>query len=367
MISLAKAEEGMTRRASEFDADEWLLGVANGVLDLRKGVLLPVTPDVLVSKRAAVAFDQAARCPTWEAFMQRIQPDEVMRGYIQALAGACLTGDVSAQKMFFLHGTGANGKSVFVETIAGLLGEYALKIPTEMLMRNIRSPQGPSPDLVALKGRRMIYCNETSEGRQLDEARVKELTGGDTITGRSPYAPAAITFRPTHKLIVVGNHQPEIRDTGEGLWRRVALVGFNEFIPEGERDKGLQDKLNAETSGILNWCLAGLKHFLQHGLMEPEQVRQATQIYRTEQDLFGEFVSDCLGVSNAATVRAGDLYEVYRKWCASNGHHPLAKDKVTRRLKERGICKAPDRRSYQGVKLSEGGEQVRSSYPFPLA
>ena len=226
MIEMAKSEPGMTVRLSDFDDDPMLLGVANGVLDLRTGTLLPVSPDVLVSKRCNIAFDPAANCPRFERFLREVQPDGDVRAFLQRFMGYCLSGGVSEQVFAFFYGHGANGKSVFIELFAWLLRDYARKIATDMLMHHQRNPQGPSPDIVSLKGLRLAFANETEEGRRLAEARIKDMTGGDTLSGRMPYGKADITFAPTHKLIIVGNHKPEITDNSHGMWRRVLLTPF---------------------------------------------------------------------------------------------------------------------------------------------
>ncbi len=190
MIEMAKSEPGMTAQLCEFDNDPMLLGVANGVLDLRTGNLLPVSPDLLVSKRCNVAYQPAATCPRFLQFLKEVQPQKEMAAFLLRLMGYCLTGRVDEQIFGFLYGHGANGKSVFIELVAWLLGDYARKIPTDMLMHHQRNPQGPSPDIVSLKGLRLAFANETEEGRRLAEARVKDLTGGDTLTGRVPYGKA---------------------------------------------------------------------------------------------------------------------------------------------------------------------------------
>ena len=255
MIEMAKSEPGMTVRLSDFDDDPMLLGVANGVLDLRTGKLLPMSPDVLVSKRCNVAYDPAATCPRFVQFLKEVQPEKEMADFLLRLMGYCLTGDVSKQVFGFFYGHGANGKSVFIELMAWLLGDYARKIATDMLMHHQRNPQGPSPDIVSLKGLRLAFANETEEGRRLAEARVKDLTGGDTLTGRVPYGKADIAFRPTHKLFVVGNHKPEITDTSLGMWRRVRLIPFDQTIAEAKRDPKLLETLKGEGAGILNVLL----------------------------------------------------------------------------------------------------------------
>ena len=271
MIDMAKSEPGMTVRLSEFDDDQMLLGVANGVLDLRTGTLLPVSPDVLVSKRCGIAYDPTAKCDRFEQFMREVQPDANVRLFLRQLIGYCLTGRVDEQVFAFLYGHGANGKSVFVEIVAWLLGDYARKIPTEMLMLHQRNPQGPSPDIVALKGVRFAYANETEEGRRLAEARIKELTGGDRLTGRVPYGKADISFWPSHKLIIVGNHKPEIIDTSAGMWRRPMLTPFDQTIPEAMRDPKLLEALKGEGPGILELGAGRLEGLVEERSTNPRK------------------------------------------------------------------------------------------------
>jgi putative DNA primase/helicase len=335
MIEMAKSEPGMTVRLSEFDNDPARLGVANGVLDLKNGTLLPVAPEVLVSKRCNVAYDPSAKCPRFEKFMMEVQPDADIRAFLQRLAGYCLTGSVNEQMFAFFYGHGANGKSVFIELIAWQLGDYARKIATEMLMHHQRSPQGPSPDIVSLKGLRLAFASETEEGRRLAEARIKDMTGGDTLTGRVPYGKADITFRPTHKLIIVGNHKPEITDTSFGMWRRVLLLPFDQTIPEPNRDPGLLETLKGEGSGILKWMLDGLQEYRKHGLQTPEKIKAATAAYREKQDILGDWIGENCKTGAGCSEKKGDLYADYQDWAKRNGHGVLAQGKLTRRLNER--------------------------------
>lgn len=355
MIEMAKSEPGMTVQISEFDSDPMLLGVANGVLDLRTGALLPVSPDVLVSKRCAVAFDPSATCPRFEQFMLEVQPDPAIRDYLHRLMGYCLTGLVTEQVFQFFHGGGNNGKGVLIENMAWLLGDYARKIPTEMLMQHQRNPQGPSPDIVSLKGMRFVFANETEEGRRLAEARVKDMTGGDTLTGRVPYGKADITFRPTHKLFIVGNHKPEITDTSFGMWRRVVLTIFDQTFTEANRDVDLGEKLMREGSGVLNWMLDGLHEFRKRGgLQVPAQIAGATAAYRDEQDIIGEWIGDKCNTGAGFCEQKAALYIDYKIWCELNGHMPLAQGRLTRRLNDRGYRLAPDKRTVHGLSTKSG-------------
>lgn len=356
MIEMAKSEPGMMRSLNEFDADPMLLGVANGVLDLRTGNLLPVSPDLLVSRRCPVAYDPAATPPLFLRFLETVQPEKEMREFLQRLAGYILTGGVQEQKLAFFYGSGANGKSVFVELLAWLLGDYARKIATEMLMHHQRSPQGPSPDIVSLKGSRFVYANETEEGRRLAESRVKDMTGGDTLTGRVPYGKADITFQPTHKLIIVGNHRPEITDNSTGMWRRVLLVPFDVTIAEADRDPRMLEKLKAEGAGILNWALAGLRQWQRHGLIVPKKIDAATAAYRDEMDIIGEWIAEHCDTGAGCAVYKANAYKAYRNWAISNGHHPLAQGRLTRRLGDRGYKLRADKRSIAGLSLNKAGE-----------
>jgi putative DNA primase/helicase len=360
MIEMAKSEAGMTVRLSEFDADPMLLGVTNGVLDLATGAVLPVSPDVLVSKRCSVAYDPTARCQRFDKFMVEVQPDADVRVFMQRLMGYCLTGNVNEQMFAFLYGHGANGKSVFIELMAWLLGDYARKIPTEMLMQHQRNPQGPSPDIVALKGLRLAFANETEEGRRLAEARVKDLTGGDTLIGRVPYGKADITFTPTHKLIIVGNHKPEITDNSFGMWRRVVLTPFDTTIAEANRDPKLVEKLKAEGPGVLNWMLAGLRDLQMNGLRVPKRITAATAAYRDEMDIIGDWIAENCETGAGRSEKKANLYADYVAWAKANGHQPLAQGRLTRRLNERGFELDAGRRTVRGLALALNGPLGRN-------
>lgn len=245
------------------------------------------------------------------------------------------------------------GKEGYRRRASGAAGReaYAKKIPTEMLMRHQRNPQGPSPDIVGLKGVRLAYANETAEGVQMDEARIKDLTGGDMLRGRVPYGKADVVFPPTHKLVVVGNHKPIILDASHGMWRRIMLVPFTQTIPESQRDRSLLRKLKSEGPAILNWALQGLCRYLKSGLRTPSAIKAATAEYRDEQDVLGEFISDtCERDGDNREIKSA-LYNAYKHWCENNGHRPLSATSLTRKLKERGILLAKDKRTIIGLSV----------------
>jgi len=351
MIQLSLSEEGMSVDYAKLDADNFLLGVQNGVVDLDTGNLLPVTTESLVTKRANVEFDRHAECPRFEQFLVEVFPDQSEREAMVRVLGYILTGSVDEQLWFFFKGTGSNGKSVLIELMAHLMGDYSSKIQTEMLMQHKRNSQGASPDLVSLQGRRLIYCNETTEGQRLDDARVKDLTGGDTITGRVPYASEAVTFYPTHKLVMAGNYAPIVTDDGQGFWRRVVLINFSQRFSKQSKDPQLLAKLKRESSGILNLLLTGLRQWRDSGLNLPASMTNATREYQREQDVIGEWLESNTESCPHSTVRKQPLYDNYKNWALDCGLHPLSQQRWSRKLTDRGITTLSDRRTIQGLRL----------------
>jgi putative DNA primase/helicase len=357
MIELSKSEPGMTERLSNFDADPWLLGVNNGVLNLKTGALTPMSPNVLVSKRSNAAFDPDADCPLWEEFLRHVQPDPEMQPFLRRLCGYFLSGVVAEHIFPFLSGGGGNGKGVFVETIAYVIGEYAVKIETAMLMEHKRSPQSASPDIMKLRGARLAFCSETSEGQRLDAERVKEMTGGDTLTARPLYG-NPVSFQPSHKLMMMGNYKPEVSDMSAGMWRRVLLIPFAVDIPKGQQDTRLPDKLKHEASGILNWMLFGLRDWRNAGLQVPESVSSATNAYRDENDIVGEWIREECKAQVGRREAKDELYNSYCQWCESNGHMPTAKNRLTRKLTPRGFVLDAGRRNVIGLRLKTPAEKA---------
>lgn len=349
MVEIARSEPNMTVDIQRFDADPFLFGVRNGVLDLKAGTLLDLSPKLLVSKRANVAFDPTAECPLFKSSLNAWQPDRTMQKFLQQLCGIFLTGEPHIHKLIFFYGLGANGKSVLIETIHYILGEYSTVMESESLMKQNRSSQGPSPDIVALKGVRLAICNELNEGSRLDESRVKAMTGGDTLKGRAMYAKEAISFKPSHNLVMVGNHQPAVSDSTEGMWRRMTAVPFTNTIPERERDSELSNKLKKESSGILNWMLSGLQDYLENGLTLPDTVNQATEAYRDDEDILGQFIREETTRELGGKVSISVLYNSYQNWCAKSGQGTLSRTNFTRRLKSSGYSTDPGKRNFIGL------------------
>ena len=349
MIEIAKSEPGMTINASKFDADPLLLGVTNGVVDLRTGELLPTTPDLLVSKRCNVSYDPLVGCSRFKAALATWQPDPEMRAFLQRYFGLCLSG-LLEQKLGFVYGLGANGKSVLIDLLVWLLGDYSLVIDSSMLMKQrFKDGKSPRPDLVALKGVRFAVGSELSDGQAFDEGEVKKLTGSDRITGRAPYAVEAVTFMPTHKLCLAGNHRPIITDTTHSMWRIPMLIGFDQVIHPDQQDKMLPSRLKQEGSGILNWLLSGLRDYSRDGLQIPKSVEAAVASYQTESDTLGIFIEDSYTLDSNSKIDKASCYRLYQDWAFSNGHCRLSSSALTKRLAERGHVLDGSRRKIIGL------------------
>ncbi len=336
MMRLAQSEEGIPTLPNELDVDPWLLNCPNGTLDLRTGELRKHRREEFITKLCPVRYDPAATAPRWYAFLGRIfDSNERLIQYTKRLAGYCLTGDVSEQILVIFYGTGANGKTTYLETLLALQGEdYSIKAPQDLLMAK-RGDSHPT-ERADLFGKRLVTCIETADNRRLAESLVKELTGGDTIRARR-MREDFWQFGATHKIILATNHKPVIRGTDQAIWRRIRLVPFQVAIPDKEQDKGFPGKLRDELPGILAWCVQGCLDWQRDGLDCPDEVKAATADYREEQDILGAFLEECTVQVVGATVRASSLYEVYRKHCERNGENPLGRRNFGTTMTERGF------------------------------
>jgi putative DNA primase/helicase len=359
MINLAKSEPGMTVQLSEVDANPMLLGVENGVINLRTQELIPTTPEILVTKRCSVSFDPYATTTHLDAFIKRItRGNPELAAFFQRLAGYILTGNVSEHCFFFFYGLGRNGKTTLAELLFWLLGDYAVILPTSTLMQSKRDPGAASPDLMLLKGRRLALSTETDENARFAEASLKAMTGGDTMTARNPYGLFA-SWTPTHKLLIVGNHRPVISGGDYGIWRRVKLIPFGETIADEECDGRLPEKLRSEGSGVLNWALDGLRDWQRQGLNPPKEVLEAGKAYQADMDIFGQWMDDHVEIAPSEKTATSDLYKAYTNWAKASGWlRPITRQAFGRRLTERGVFleKAGNGTKFgRGVRLNAEG------------
>jgi len=323
MVDLARHEPGIGVRAADLDANPWLLNVDNGTIDLRTGRLSPHSRDALITKLASVKYEPAAACPLFLAFLDRAMAgDRDLIAFLQRGVGYSLTGDVSEQVLFFLHGKGANGKSTFCVTILAAAGDYAKQMAPDLLLA--KKGESHPTDQADLQGVRLAVGQEVEQGRALAEVAVKQLTGGDRVRARF-MRQDFFEFEPHHKLWLCANHKPTVRGTDHAIWRRILLVPFTVTIPKPEQDRKLTEKLKAELPGILAWAVRGCLDWQRQGLQPPAQVCAATQAYRAESDTIGRFLDETCLMSKSDEVSAEDLHAAFKAWCESSGERLISK------------------------------------------
>lgn len=342
---------------TQFDADPWLLNVENGTLDLRTGELRAHQHADLITKLAPVEYDREADCPTWRATLERIfASDGDIIEYLRRLVGYGLTGLSVEQVIHFMHGMGANGKSTVSELVQEMLGDYATVCSPDLIMA--RRHGGIPNDVARLRGVRLAMMNETGQGARFDEAKLKDLTGGDRLTARFLHA-EFFDFRPTHKLIIRGNHKPAITGTDEGIWRRLRLIPFNVVIPTEDRDPYLLDKLRAELPGVLRWAVEGCLSWQRDGLKPPAAVLAAVSTYRDEADTLGRFIAESCTVRNLAQVKASAFQRAYATFCRDADERPIPSKDLPAELERRGFHyqRTNTARLYLGLELNTDDDQ----------
>lgn len=372
-LTQASTDHRITIDLGDLDANPWILNTPAGVINLRTGNLQPPDPTNLCTKITTAAPDFTNRDTTWETFLNdTFGNDTQLRTYVQRLFGITLIGSVLEQLLAFLHGLGANGKSTLVEAFMHALGVgesgYATAAPAEMLM--IRKHSEHPAELAQLAGARLVVCSELDDGQRFAEAKIKQLTGRDSINARFLYG-QPFTFTPTHTIWLLGNHRPQARTGGMAFWRRVKLIEFRHVVPPDKLDPALADKLNAAAGAILAWAIQGAVDYQHGGIREPTGVSEATEAYAADQDTIGRFVADqvhlCPGV-DAARVAISDLRQAYERWCTETGETPAGPKRLTQELRDRfdiGDVKGnKGRRFYTGLTLlaseeDDGSEDAR--------
>lgn len=342
MVDLARPDLAVD--VDDLDADAFAFNVRNGTLDLRTGKLRPHRPADLITHRANVAFDPAATCPLFLAFLDRIMDgDAALVAYLQRLFGMTLTADVSEQALWIFHGDGANGKSTLQDTIVGLMGDYAGEAPPDLLLT--RSHSEHPTEVADLCGRRLVMASEADEGRRLRVQLVKRLTGNARLKARYMRGDY-FEFSRTHKMVLAANSKPVIKEATRAIWRRIRLVPFGVVIPPDEQDRHLGEKLAKERPGILNWCLAGCLAWQRDGLGEPAEVLAATAGYEAEQDILGDFFADACTFGPHLSATRTDLYAAYRQHAEhARDRNPLDRTAFYDRVRRRpAVEDAPPRR-----------------------
>jgi putative DNA primase/helicase len=365
VVALARYEEEVQVNPDDLDGHLMLLNCANGTVDLRTGKLRHHSREDLLTKLAPVAFDRGARCPLWEAFLDRIfDGDGDLIAFLKRAVGYSLTGDVGEQVLFVLWGSGANGKSTFLVTLLSLLGEYGKPGVSDLLLAR-KYEQHPT-ELADLFGARFVAFQEATEGQRFEESKVKALTGGDRIKARR-MREDFWHYSPTHKLWLGTNHRPVIRGTDLAIWRRILLIPFDVTIPPTERDKQLPQKLKGECPGILRWAVEGCLEWQRDGLAPPKRVQAAIEEYRESEDQLGAFIADCCVLSSYAWAKSADLYAAFNVWAETNGEPAMSAKAFGQRLSERGFQRIPighnKDRGWKGIGLRTHADASSSSSP----
>jgi putative DNA primase/helicase len=320
-----------------YDSDPMLANAGATTINLATGETRPNQANDYITHRLGPDYDPTAKCPRWVKFLNEVfARNAELIAFVQRSFGYSLTGDTSEQKLFLCYGTGANGKSVLLSILGRLLGEYAGSTSFDTFDADNERARG---DLAKLRGTRVVTVIESDEDKRLNEARVKAVTGCDLVTAEAKFKDP-FTYRPTYKLWLAMNHKPMIRGTDGGIWRRIQLIPFEQSF-EGRADKKLEQKLEAELPGILNWAIDGLRQWNHEGLNPPAIVLQATLQYRRESDLVGQWLEACTIQGEQMTMKAGEGYKSYKAWCEETGIKPMGQPLWSRRVTERGIRALP--------------------------
>src|SRR5215212_5048710 len=361
MWTLAKAD--LSIAPDVLDTDPYLLNVENGTLDLRTGSLRKHNPEDLITKLAPVEFDLSAKAPTFHKFMKQILVDKDLIAFVQRFLGYSLTGSTKERAMAVLHGVGKNGKSTLVELFQDLMGDYSAAANPNTIMQQKYGDATVQYQLAELTGVRFVGMSETKRGVQLEESVVKQITGNDTISARSPYG-KPFGYRPQFKIWFSTNHKPEIPEGSEAIWDRMRLIPFNKRFAGKGADTDLPEKLREELPGVLAWAVMGCVEWYQHGLGSAPAVERATAAYRAETDVLERFMSERCEFGPDKSVTKADLYEAYEQWCSEEDEEPKTIKAFGSIMKEKGAVlnfkesKNNKSRIWKGIGL-------RGSVPLP--
>ena len=368
MLNRAQSQLGIPIKISELDQDHYLFNCQNGTVNLRTGELLKHDPHDFITIIVPYEYTTEAICPRWLQFLNEVTAgDTALQQYLQRTVGYSLTGNTKNQVLFFLYGLGNNGKSTFTSVIRKLMGPYGERANTDLFLLKDKNVGGPKEGLANLQGKRFVVASELEEGRRFAVSLIKDMTGGETIKADKKYE-HEIEFESTYKIWLVGNHKPIIADTTLSIWRRVKLIPFTVTIPKENIDLELSEKLEKELPGILNWAVEGCLDWQKYGLNEPSIVVSATDVYRRESDVLGDFLEDCCALNPAYSIPKSELKNAYEKWCETNRVEPIGQRTFKSRLMEKGIGerKSGGTRFWQGIKILTTEERAKLVAGEPL-
>jgi len=338
MLKMASTEPGILVRLEALNTDPWLLNVTNGTLNLQTGQLRPATMVDYITKLCPVEYNPNADLSELRRYLDRVVPDPAVQTFLQRAVGYSLSGNTREEKLFFVCGPTASGKSTFAEAVKAALGDYALTADFESFIRR-QATGGPRNDIARLDGARIVMSIEVADGQRLAEGLIKMITGGDTVTARLLYQESR-EFRPRFKLWLFSNTRPRASDDDSALWRRVLLVPFEQTIPEGERDPSVKARLQDPTIGgpaVLSWAVRGCLDWQRDGLQVPDAVRAATTAYRMENDPLADWLEDRCDLKPSAATLFSDLYKDYKQYAEAAGARPITGKALALRLEKMGL------------------------------
>lgn len=350
-----RCEDGVLTTQDGFDRNHHLVAFQNGVYDLNAREFRAHRATDMITQLCGTAYDPDAQCPAFLKFMTRVTGGQKdLMDYLQEVVGYCLTGYTSEQCLFFVYGSGGNGKTTFLNVIETLMGDYAKKMLAETLM-NGKSDRNYY-DYAHLRGARMAVSSELTQDAVLNSALVKYLTGQETVRARF-LNQNFFEFKPTHKLWLVGNHEPIVREMDEGTWRRIREIAFTVTIKDEEKDRFLDTKLIAELPGIAAWAVRGALRWKERGsLATPKSVTDSTEAYKQNSDILRDFLLQCTKSRIASEVKAFDLFVAYKRWSFETAREDrsMGRNSFYRNIESRGIkyrLDAEKQKYYQGIEL----------------
>jgi putative DNA primase/helicase len=344
-LELARSHEKIASSPDEWDADNMLLGIPSGVIDLRTGKSIEGAREQLISRQVAVRPDKGD-CPLWLSTIARATGNsQEMHDYLQRMAGYILTGETKEECFFFVYGPGASGKSTFCRTLTEILKDYSQAASMDAFMA--KQNQEHATEIARMAGARLVVATETDEGARWNESRIKALTGRDKISARFMRGDL-FDFQPTAKILIAGNHKPQLRSVGEEMKRRIHLIDFPDSIPEAERDRDLSEKLKAEYPQILNWMIEGAIKWNKQGLKRPESIVQATNEYLSDEDSYTTWLDECCVIGTGEKVAVSIAFHSYQAWCKDNNEYVPSQKRFLQRFVDRGYPRIRGGGNYLG-------------------
>lgn len=348
--SLARANTASAAGGDDFDRNRLLLGTPGGTVDLRTGRMRAAARGDMITKMTTVAPEQG-RPERWLTFLHEVLEDDCdLVAFMQRAAGYALTGETREHKLLFLHGTGRNGKSVFLDVLTHIWGDYARRVPAAAFLHS-HGERHPT-DIACLQGARLAVSSELPKGKTWDEATIKDLTGGDRMTARF-MRQDFFEFDPQLTLMIAGNSQPSFRGVDEAIRARVVLVPFTVTIPPERRDRYLADKLKAEAPKILQWAIDGALDWQRRGLDVPASVAAASAAYFDAEDIMGLFLADEVERVEGAFAAAADLHQRFAQWAQAQGLAVWTQNTLIKELRGRGFAdaKSNGQRGLKGLRI----------------